>query len=655
MAINIPNKNFTPQSAANLESIEAKTTEIAASFLSTGNAITGGLVGIDYKLGELLNKENADYKYFPIINPESGSVLGGAKDIGSYSGAIILARSGVSGDYPLEIFQGVSINLAQCPAYKLVNGTDYLGINSAIIDEVGTIYYVPLLGKDFNLIAASENPNEAFTGDVYLVNKDFLLPNKIDAILSQIGVDSFIADPPVGGSGIRGWLSYSVFFLKELTQNIGNGTSTIAPTDTSGSSLLGFAKRLLSVKLGEDITGTTIPAGGTGIRGLLSWIAKLISDRTNTLGTKTSANSIPVTLSSDGTFATSFGATADTAATTDTGAFTFLAFVKRLLSVKLDVPVSTIANKLPSAVINNKLPVVVPDTFVSGSITTRDLVTIFVTGVNNQNIYSGTPTANSFVRVSTNGYSSVNANVLGTFTGTIEFSRSNDGGSTWVLSAVFAGGVIVPNSVSTTIGQFNGNVSGATDFRVRATTNVTGTVNITINCSNAVGGIAVLNSLTTALSSPITYNDIASISNGTYLAAIGYSYNRVNSTYARTKTFSTTDVTSEGNGRLKTSNSTEAFSLGTFTAVGVGTAFNLGSVYKYCSVQLKINSGTLATIDYSLEGSLDGLTWGILASSTITTNGKILDSLSSCIQYLRVNVATLTGGANITFLGGATA
>lgn len=49
------------------------------------------------------------------------------------------------------------------------------------------------------------------------------------------------------------------------------------------------------------------------------------------IGSKTAANSLAVTLASDGTFATAIGQPSDTAATSDTGAFGVLAFVKRAL------------------------------------------------------------------------------------------------------------------------------------------------------------------------------------------------------------------------------------------------------------------------------------------------------------------------------------
>lgn len=60
-----------------------------------------------------------------------------------------------------------------------------------------------------------------------------------------------------------------------------------------------------------------------------------VRDRIPTLGAKPAASSLPVVLSSDGPFATNFGQVADAAASTDTGSFSFLAFIKRLLSVTL--------------------------------------------------------------------------------------------------------------------------------------------------------------------------------------------------------------------------------------------------------------------------------------------------------------------------------
>lgn len=76
--------------------------------------------------------------------------------------------------------------------------------------------------------------------------------------------------------------------------------------------------------------------------------ARLISirDRTPALGQAIAANSTPVVLSSDGPFATNFGLQTDAEATSDTGAFNFLQLFKRLLNIKLRTGAQLVANSL---------------------------------------------------------------------------------------------------------------------------------------------------------------------------------------------------------------------------------------------------------------------------------------------------------------------
>jgi hypothetical protein len=92
------------------------------------------------------------------------------------------------------------------------------------------------------------------------------------------------------------------------------------------------------------------------------------------LGATIAANSLPVTLSTDGAFSTSFGAIADSAATTDTGSFSHLALFKRLLqrftsllaalpsaltasgNFKVAIAESTATNTVTGSVSVNNLP-----------------------------------------------------------------------------------------------------------------------------------------------------------------------------------------------------------------------------------------------------------------------------------------------------------
>jgi hypothetical protein len=82
----------------------------------------------------------------------------------------------------------------------------------------------------------------------------------------------------------------------------------------------------------------TAPANDTassGLNGRLQRVAQrltsLIGLFPTSLGTKTAANSLAVTLASDGQFVTSIGAPADASATSDTGTFSLISLFKRAL------------------------------------------------------------------------------------------------------------------------------------------------------------------------------------------------------------------------------------------------------------------------------------------------------------------------------------
>ena len=57
-----------------------------------------------------------------------------------------------------------------------------------------------------------------------------------------------------------------------------------------------------------------------------------IDAKTPALGPATAANSTPITLANDGVFAVNFGATVDSAASSDTGTFSLIALIKRILT-----------------------------------------------------------------------------------------------------------------------------------------------------------------------------------------------------------------------------------------------------------------------------------------------------------------------------------
>lgn len=140
-----------------------------------------------------------------------------------------------------------------------------------------------------------------------------------------------IANKIGGGSSGGGITQAEVKAAIEAAANLAKGQQNTA---NSLPTVISTEQQLIIeaiAKEGTDITGATMPAGGASTRGWLSAIWKLISDRLPTKGATTAANAIPVTLSTDGAFATNFGSTSDAVASSDTGSFSLLSFFKRLL------------------------------------------------------------------------------------------------------------------------------------------------------------------------------------------------------------------------------------------------------------------------------------------------------------------------------------
>ncbi|MCC5644788.1 hypothetical protein LC607_17950 [Nostoc sp. CHAB 5824] len=103
----------------------------------------------------------------------------------------------------------------------------------------------------------------------------------------------------------------------------------------------------------QTIAGT-VDLGTTGNLAISSDVQAVRDRLPVTLGTKTAANSLPVTLSSDGAFSTNFGSTSDSAATTDTASFSLIALFKRLLSVTLAKGQAVMASSISVAIASNQ-------------------------------------------------------------------------------------------------------------------------------------------------------------------------------------------------------------------------------------------------------------------------------------------------------------
>ncbi|MBW4478598.1 MAG: discoidin domain-containing protein [Tolypothrix brevis GSE-NOS-MK-07-07A] len=426
-------------------------------------------------------------------------------------------------------------------------------------------------------------------------------------------------------------------------------------------------------------------------------VKQLISDRTNTLGAKTAAQSIPVTLSSDGAFSTNFGSTTDTAATTDTGTFSFLAFVKRLLSVKLDIALSAISNKLPSALVSDRLKidgsgVTQP---ISGAVT-ANLGTIgaVATETTIAAVNAKLPSALVSDRIKTNTVGAIlnlsgSANAINTdVIASVDVSDFS-----WItlqLTGAWSAGIQVQFSndgITFTNGGYymiNGNAIAFSSitlntlyqipkqgrfFRVRVTGYTSGTVAAIVQCSNnAPSSLPVQtvtffspqsvtlssNTVDTEFSGAVALNESLTLPTSPAAIAAGYAYN--GATWDRRRSAGNA---APGLGRSLVAPGTANLNLLTgVTAIGAGASNNLYSTYSNLTAQLIISGGTVSTISCAIEGSMtsSGVNWYNLATLTDPTNSSAVFIVSKCFLYVRANLTVLTGTSTptISIIAGAT-
>lgn len=233
---------------------------------------------------------------------------------------------------------------------------------------------------------------------------------------------------------------------------------------------------------GADGSGITVPTGGSGIRGWLSGIYQKISNTLSVTFTNTSINvsNFPSSQPVTGTFFqttqpvsdTNVGAQADSAATTDTGTFSIVAFIKRALqnwtTILARVPVNGQATAAAS------IPV---------TLSNENIQDLFITGQSAQ-----TATINNIIPASAgttgtdfSGYSTVVVQVVSTGTGgTYVFEGSNDPTNNYVSVNFFnqlnLGSGFILNTAATASASQIGYVIPRTFryLRLRIATTITG-------------------------------------------------------------------------------------------------------------------------------------------------------------------------------------
>lgn len=144
----------------------------------------------------------------------------------------------------------------------------------------------------------------------------------------------------------------------------------------------------------------------------------------------------------------------------------------------------------------------------AGTITTADIASTTTTGLQDGAVLiTGVPTAGSFFTLPTNGFSGLYTLVTGTWTGSLQFEKSLDGGTTWTPFGQHVDGTAGQETVITLNCSVRSAPAGATNVRLRAIAAITGTVNVQMNLGSADTVVTVTNAVslkTTAYSSRLT-------------------------------------------------------------------------------------------------------------------------------------------------------
>ena len=210
-----------------------------------------------------------------------------------------------------------------------------------------------------------------------------------------------------------------------------------------------------------------------------------LNTKTPSLGQALAAASVPVVLTAAqlATLTPVTTVTANQGGTWNVGTVTTVTTVAAVTSITNALPAGT--NSIGTVQLGNTpntTPILANQSdpaATTGSITVVDSGVSSASGQGGQSILTGSPTAGSSVAATLSADTCVGLQVTGTWTGTLSFERSIDGGTTYTPASMFLHGVAGAALASITLnGILFTNCGGSSNFRVRATGAMTGTAAI---------------------------------------------------------------------------------------------------------------------------------------------------------------------------------
>ena len=340
---------------------------------------------------------------------------------------------------------------------------------------------------------------------------------------------------------------------------------------------------------------------------------------------------------------TAIGAQADAAATTDTGAFSLVAFIKRALqnwtTLLARTPVlgqAAMSASSPVVLASDQtaIPMVRSPATASGNITTQNLAP------------NGVATAGSAVEIVLAGASSLAIQTTGAYTGALSVQVTLDGARWETLTGAvitnMLSGVAAATIASAAVGVFTVPVHGALRARVTGLAAMTGTAALTLRALAVPTVLYVVQP--TAANLNVTASGTVTANQGT-MAALPASTNRIGFAAGAGIWY---DDTSTALGAAATFSGTSRDA----TLTGTATAFANAATY---AAEIVLSAEQDVTFTLALEVSRDNTAWRrvkAVPSAAVTGGGQYAEIVHRpSWRYWRLVVVNGAGAAARTTAG----
>lgn len=271
------------------------------------------------------------------------------------------------------------------------------------------------------------------------------------------------------------------------------------------------------------------------------------------------------------------------------------------------------------------LPVSLPSDLLPATqnITIQDTASTSTPVANGGAFITGTPTVGSTATFSYSSFEAIKVQVTGTWTGTLTLESSLDSGTTWFSSGIHQSGTSYTTNNFT--GNFIGglNVSGTTNFRVRATAAMTGTATVKVNQTANINSLYIVNPIklsdatVQSVQNTIKAASTAATTTDTALV-VAVSPNTSVPTFQRASTATESNVASSASSVTLLASNTARLGATIFNDSTSQLYVKLGTTASITSYTVLVNSNGYYEVPFGFNNRIDGIWSAAVGSARIT-------------------------------------